>query len=86
MVKEEEPDYEDLEQSEGSKSEDSAVIGQPGTNKNDASGGETKHLQCHRHHMIVLIQQKTQILSLQSNLNHKHKQMERQQFLHQDKY
>ena len=42
VVEEEEPDYEDLEQSEDSKSEDSAIIGQPGTDKNDASGGEAK--------------------------------------------
>ena len=41
MVEEEEPDFEDLEQSEDSKSEDSSIIGQPGTDKIDVSGGET---------------------------------------------
>lgn len=35
-VEEEEPDYEYVEQSEDSKMEDSVIIGQPGTDKNDA--------------------------------------------------
>ena len=35
-MEEEEPDYEYVEQSEDSKMEASVIIGQPGTDKNDA--------------------------------------------------